>query len=286
MLAAANAAIESGWGRVVEVTGGEEDDFFRLCLLPSLGSVALFWAFNLPLLFLNFYPQFNPLEQWKVQAGRYETKERVFWMLLLVLLNQTIGLALAASSYNYLTAQGVLSGRTGVPTLGELAWQLPACCLLYDLLFFAIHCAMHTKWLYHNIHKVHHRSKITIGLSSAYFHPLDYVVSGLSVLAPPLLVGNHVLLSTLWLLVHMCETTNAHCGYDLPFLPSAKDHDFHHSHSFYSSKQYRFVTMGAFALVWDRLLGTKQPVDDWWERNPNGRELRTTTQKNNKNKQG
>ena len=40
--------------------------------------------------------------------------------------------------------------------------------------------------------------------------------------------------------------------------------------SFYSSEKYRFVTMGAFGLVWDRLFGTKQPVDDWWAKNPKG----------------
>ena len=68
----------------------------------------------------------------------------------------------------------------------------------------------------------------------------------------------------------VCETTNAHMGYDVPGLPSARDHDFHHSHSFYSSKKYRFVTMGAFALVWDRLFGTKQPVDQWWLEHPEG----------------
>ena len=117
---------------------------------------------------------------------------------------------------------------------------------------------------------VHHKSKITIGISSAYFHPVDYVFSAIAVVLPPLLVSNHVLTSYLWMTVFMLETTNAHCGYEIPFMPSAKDHDFHHSHSFYSSKEYRFVTMGAFALVWDRIFGTKKPVDDWWEKHPNG----------------
>eukprot|EP00756_Hemistasia_phaeocysticola_P055120 Hpha_TRINITY_DN31032_c0_g1::TRINITY_DN31032_c0_g1_i1::g.64026::m.64026/K07750/E1.14.13.72, SC4MOL, ERG25; methylsterol monooxygenase len=272
-----DAVIISGWSRVVEATGGEEEgDWFRLCLLPSLCSVGLFWVFNLPLLVWNFYPQFNPLERWKVQKGRYETKERVVAMLLLIIFNHSIGIAIAVAPFNYrgLKEQGVLSGMTGVPTFLELAWQLPACCMLYDTLFFAIHCMMHTKWLYHNIHKVHHRSKVTIGITSAYFHPIDYVLSGISVLLPPMLVSNHVLVSVLWLIIHMCETTNAHCGYDIPFLPSAKDHDFHHSHSFYSSEKYRFVTMGAFGLVWDRLFGTKQLVDEWWAANPGGMKRR------------
>lgn len=207
-----------------------------------------------------------------MQKGRYETANRVCWMLATVVLNQSIGLAVSASRQNYasLKDSGLLAGTVGVPTVGQLAWQIPACCMLYDAIFFAVHCCMHTKWLYHNIHKVHHRSKVTIGISSAYFHPIDYVFSAVAVVAPPMLVGSHVLTTTIWLLLHMCETTNAHMGFDVPFLPSAKDHDFHHSHSFYSSKKFRFVTMGAFALVWDRLFGTKQPVDDWWAAHPEG----------------
>ena len=264
--------IEEGWGWVVAQTGGDEGDYFRLCVLPSVGSVALFWAMNVPLLFWNFYPQWNPLERWKVQKGRYETKERVIAMLLLVLLNQSIGMAISVSGANYagLKERGTLSGTAGLPTAAQLLWQLTACCFLYDALFFAIHCCMHTKWLYHNVHKVHHRSKITIGITSACFHPADYVLSAIAVVLPPTLVADHVLVTTLWLLLHMLETTNAHAGYDVPGLPSAKDHDFHHSHSFYASAKYRFVTMGAFALLPDRLCGTRQPVQDWWAANPGG----------------
>lgn len=270
--------VVDAWGQVVSATGGEtlDGEWFRLCVLPPLGSVLLFWAFNIPLLIFNFCPSINPFERYKVQKDRHETADRVAWMVALVLFNHALGMAIAVSSWNFqsLKQQGIQAGMQGIPSFIDLAWKIPACCMLYDLIFFCIHCVFHTKWLYHNIHKVHHRSKITIGISSAYFHPVDYIVSGISVLAPPLIVSSHAMVSLIWMLVHMCETTNAHCGYDLseiiPLIPSAKDHDFHHSHSFYSSKKYRFVTMGAFGLVWDRLFGTHKPVHDWWAANPNG----------------
>ncbi|GMI08311.1 hypothetical protein TrLO_g6480 [Triparma laevis f. longispina] len=272
-----NQIIAWGWSTTIDLTSSFMSDshYFRICVLPTGISLALFWMLNIPLLFFNFYPNLNPIESWKIQKGRYETLDRVAWMVVVVVVNQTVAMAISMSQQNY---QGLLdlnyqSGMADIPTLGDLLWQVTACCYLYDAIFFACHCLMHTKWLYHNIHKVHHKvkhSKITIGISSAYFHPADYVFSAIAVVLPPLLVSNHVLTSCLWMTVFMFETTNAHCGYEIPFAPSAKDHDFHHSHSFYSSKEYRFVTMGAFALVWDRLFGTKQPVDDWWAKNPNG----------------
>jgi len=268
----ANRFIAKSWCTIVDMTGGEGEDYFRLCLLPLTAQLLLFWLLNIPLLVWNFVPSISPIERWKIQKGRYETKERVVSMLLVVLLNHTIAVAISASPQNYevTKASGLLAGKTGIPTIGNLAWQIPTCCMMYDAIFFTVHCAMHTRWLYHNVHKVHHRSKISIGIVSAYFHPVDYVLSAIAVIAPPALVSTHVLTTAVWMLVFMLETTNAHCGYEIPFLPSAKDHDFHHSHSFYSSKKYRFVTMGAFALVWDRLFGTKRPVDEWWAEHPEG----------------
>lgn len=272
VLAPLNQGLEDLWGRVVDATGGEEEEYFRLCLLPLVCALTLFWVLNIPLLFWNFFPAWNPLERFKVQKNRYEKFANVKWMVALVLFNQGLSLLIAASPQNFqgLKQQGILTGRQGVPTVLDLLWMIPVCCELYDTLFFIAHCTFHTKWLYHNIHKVHHRSKITIGISSAYFHPVDYFVSGISVVLPPLIVSNHVIVAVIWMLVHMCETTNAHCGYDIPLFPSAKDHDFHHSHSFYSSKKYRFVTMGAFLLVWDRLFGTRKPCWDWWAEHPQG----------------
>ena len=42
---AVNAFIVDAWRQVVDATGGETADgeWFRLCVLPSLGSVVLFW---------------------------------------------------------------------------------------------------------------------------------------------------------------------------------------------------------------------------------------------------
>ena len=138
LLESADGAIAAAWSVVVEWSGGEEGgDYFRLCILPTLGSICLFWLLNVPLLFFNFVPSLNPLEQWKVQKGRYESKERVCWMLALVVLNQAIAMGISAAPQNYaaVKGQGVLSGNTGVPTLLDLAWQIPSCCMLYDALY-------------------------------------------------------------------------------------------------------------------------------------------------------
>lgn len=129
--------------------------YFRICVLPTGISIILFWMLNLPLLFFNFFPNLNPMERWKIQKGRHETAHRVAWMVVLVLINQTIAMAISMSPQNYdgLLDLGYQSGLDSLPTLGDLSWQIPTCCYLYDAIFFCCHCLMHTKWLYHNIHK-------------------------------------------------------------------------------------------------------------------------------------
>lgn len=270
VVAPLDAKIAAWWGSVVSLTG--EDDYFRLCCLPVIVSFILFWTINIPLLFFNFYPQYNPLERWKVQKGRYEKSTRVKWMVLTCLSNQTLAILINTSPPNYqnLKSQGQVGANEGVPGVVSLAWQLPLCAMLYDVLFFGAHCLMHTRFLYRNFHWVHHKSKISLGISAAYFHPVDYLISGLAVLVPPMLVSNHVLTNLCWLVLFNLETTNAHWGYNVPGLPDTRDHDFHHTHSYYSSKEYRFVNMGAFHLVMDKIVGTRQPCLDWWAKNPNG----------------
>ena len=53
--------------QVVQRTGGEDNDYFRMCQLPWIVATALFWLLNVPLLIFNFFPAINPLERWKVQ---------------------------------------------------------------------------------------------------------------------------------------------------------------------------------------------------------------------------
>ena len=81
LLESADRGIASAWSVVVDWSGGEDGDYFRLCILPTLASIFLFWLLNVPLLFFNFVPSLNPLEKWKIQKGRYETKERVCSMV-------------------------------------------------------------------------------------------------------------------------------------------------------------------------------------------------------------
>eukprot|EP00755_Sulcionema_specki_P014898 Sspe_Gene.57928::Locus_31781_Transcript_1_1_Confidence_1.000_Length_951::g.57928::m.57928/K07750/E1.14.13.72, SC4MOL, ERG25; methylsterol monooxygenase len=243
------------------------DEFFRLSLMVPLTYYVIFWALNLPLLFFNFFPALNPFERWKVQK-EHESLGKVVSMSLNVIFNQAMALTINVLLHNHMVSTGFQSGLDGLPSVVDLAWQVLLCMVLYDTFFFFTHCLLHTQFLYYAIHKTHHTSKVSVGITSAYFHPIDFLLTTLSATLPAQLVSRHVLTQLVWGCVLLLETINAHCGYRLPvvhWIFDTRDHDFHHSHSSYGRKEYRFVNMGSFFLIWDRLFGTRVPCLEWWE---------------------
>ncbi len=118
----------------------------------------------------------------------------------------------------------------------------------------------HTSFLMRNIHCIHHRHKITVGLAATYSHPLEHLfVNVLSAASGPKILKTKMHNWTL--LMHMAwmqmQTVHAHSGYNFPWVPfgilpfgtSSEYHDYHHSHS------------GNYAgpfLIWDYIFGTNK----------------------------
>lgn len=121
-------------------------------------------------------------------------------------------------------------------------WWLVACevtlfVYLDDFLFYWMHRALHTPWLFRHVHAVHHRIRTPWAVTGHYSHPAEYVATGLLALAGPALVGAHVYALWAWVAVRQWEAAEGHCGYDFPWSPShllpgsdgARHHDAHHA---------------------------------------------------------
>eukprot|EP01059_Diplonema_ambulator_P013678 TRINITY_DN24231_c0_g1_i1.p1 TRINITY_DN24231_c0_g1~~TRINITY_DN24231_c0_g1_i1.p1 ORF type:complete len:309 (+),score=71.61 TRINITY_DN24231_c0_g1_i1:98-928(+) len=220
-----------------------------------------YWALNIPLLLANFFPGWCFIDRWKIQKGRYVDWAEVKVMLIYAVVNQVMVAGVSIAGYE--RVKWVKYKAVDIPPVFDVVCQVLGVVLLYDFTFYAVHCLFHTKWLYYAFHQRHHLSKTTLGITSAYFHPIDLLASSLAVYAP-LLLTTHLLPQLLFSVLLILETTNAHSGYSFPFSPiDARAHDFHHSHSTYASPRYRFVNMGAFFLLSDRLFGTIKPYHQY-----------------------
>lgn len=238
---------------------------FRLTLLPSVAAVSLFWIFNVVFLFVHFFPNLSPIEKYKVQPGRRESTGKIFWMVITAAFNHGSSLLLSLAGSENMKALGLQANLEGLPSVARLVVEILLCAFLYDTFFYWTHRLMHTKWLYKNVHYVHHSSRISMGLTQSYFHPLDFWISLLAAALPPFLVSKHVFTQTVWLLVLTFESLSAHSGYALPIFPDPAPHDFHHSHP------ARPSNFGSFFLVWDRLLGTIEPFHQYQHEKDQGK---------------
>uniref|UniRef100_A0A7S4PPW2 Fatty acid hydroxylase domain-containing protein n=2 Tax=Paramoeba aestuarina TaxID=180227 RepID=A0A7S4PPW2_9EUKA len=132
--------------------------------------------------------------------------------------------------------------------------------LYLDFMFYWEHRLAHHPALYKYVHKQHHEFKQTIGIAFEYAHPVeDLLINTLPMLAFPCFGFDfHIMQLSLFYVIRLWETIDAHCGYEFPFSPwcifpsiqgGADKHDFHHSHN-----------VGNFGIfnIWDPLMGTNK----------------------------
>lgn len=140
------------------------------------------------------------------------------------------------------------------PPLAELAWQVVACMVIQDTIFYWAHRALHTKWLFRTIHRKHHDFRYVRGVSAEYAHPVESLLNAVALMAGPILLAVAPLTFATWLAIRIWETVEAHSGY--AFTALASRHAYHH---LYAARG----CLGTFFGLWDRLMGTDAHWRAW-----------------------
>lgn len=147
------------------------------------------------------------------------------------------------------------------PSLYEVAWQVVACIVIQDTVFYWSHRALHTKWLFRTIHRRHHDFRYVRGLAAEYAHPVELIVNTISIVIGPILLAAHPVTFMAWIAIRMVETVEAHSGY--AFTGVASRHAYHH---LYAARG----CLGSFFGIWDRLMGTDAHWRQWRRNQPHG----------------
>ncbi|KAJ3108377.1 hypothetical protein HDU97_001502 [Phlyctochytrium planicorne] len=134
--------------------------------------------------------------------------------------------------------------------------------LVDDLWFYINHRTLHrSKWLWENVHSLHHKMMNPTALSTNYLHPLEMLLVSIGTIAATVVVRPHYVPFIFFIFIRTAEDVGNHSGWDFPFLPShyipghvtARFHDTHHALSNYQGVAKNLATT---YTIWDRMFGT------------------------------
>lgn len=116
-----------------------------------------------------------------------------------------------------------------LPSFASAFFQLLACVVVEEILFYYTHLLLHDPRIYSSIHKQHHQWQAPIAFTCIYAHPIEHIFSNLApVFTGPMLCCSHPLVTISWYVIALGSTLNSHSGLHLPFAQSPEEHDYHH----------------------------------------------------------
>ena len=229
---------------------------------------------EIPFLFYYMLYKYNHsnknLDKYKIQQGREPDEALVSKAIKKALIDHLIvQIPVLWFSYDLFLYAGSPQLHDPLPPVKTILLQGLCFVIICDTLSYWTHRILHHPLLY-TFHKQHHEFHTNHPLSSLYFGTVDDLFTGvLPTIAGPALFKSHVVLTFVWLSLRICESVEAHFGYQriFPFpypfsslyqmFRPIDFHDFHHSHS---------GNYGVIFPFWDRVCGTDKAYNNYCNR--------------------
>ena len=203
----------------------------------------------------------GPLANRRIQsrkASPQDMRREIGYSLGTVLLFSLVGFSVYLGSRHGLF--NIYSGE--IPSAGRLSTEFIAIVLLHDAYFYWAHRAMHTRWLFRRVHRLHHKSRTPTPWAAYAFAPPESVLeAGILPVAAFLLPLHDV--TVLLFVTHMIvRNVIGHAGIELfpswwlkapllKWITTTTHHDLHHSHGGYN--------FGLYFTWWDKWMKTEHP---------------------------
>ena len=124
--------------------------------------------------------------------------------------------------------------------ISYLPIQIICLVIFEDILFYVTHRIIHFKWLYKNIHYIHHEWTVPVAIRSQYAHPIEHLLSNV---LPVVVLGHLFRLNwicyNIWFNFASINSLLVHSDYKL--ISFGKEHNLHH--------RYRNGNYGVTGLI-------------------------------------
>lgn len=198
-------------------------------------ALATYWLHGLLLLAIDCYWRPEVIQQYKIQKSKRFDTVLIGKVVRNLVFNQVFVVLPVGALYAWFFHNGIgLYVTEELPGPAEMVGHIVLNIVTNEVLFYYGHRLFHeSKWLYKNVHKIHHEHTAPIGLVASYCHPFEMLVSNiLPLTSAGVIFGSHLYTLLIWTVFAVFGTQYHHCGYKMPWSPPFDEHphfhDFHH----------------------------------------------------------
>lgn len=192
------------------------------------------------------------------RAGKRDIRREFGYSPGTVLLFSLVGFSVFVGSRH-----GVFALHGGdLPRAGRLLAEFLVIVLLHDAYFYWAHRAMHTRWVFRKVHRLHHKSRTPTPWAAYAFAPSEAIVQAGFLPLAGLVLPLHELTVLLFVTHMIVRNVIGHAGVELfpnwwlnspisRWITTTTHHDLHHAH--------RGCNFGLYFTWWDRWMNTEHP---------------------------